>query len=61
MVKRKQQQILRTAEIMFNRFGVKKTAVDDIAHDARVAKATIYNYFGSKEGLLKALILEKIL
>ena len=60
MIKRKQQQILRTAEIMFNRFGVKKTAVDDIAHDARVAKATIYNYFGSKEGLLKALILEKI-
>ena len=33
MVKRKQQQILRTAEIMFNRFGVKKTAVDDIAAD----------------------------
>ncbi len=60
MTKRKQQQILTTAEAMFNRFGIKKTAVDDIARDARVAKATIYNYFGNKEGLLKALITQKI-
>jgi len=60
MTKRKQQQILNTAEAMFNRFGIKKTAVDDIARDARVAKATIYNYFGNKEGLLKALIAQKI-
>lgn len=60
MTKRKQQQILKTAEAMFNRFGIKKTAVDDIARDARVAKATIYNYFGNKEGLLRALIALKI-
>lgn len=60
MTKRKQQQILNTAETMFNRFGIKKTAVDDIARDAKVAKATIYNYFGNKEGLLKALIAQKI-
>lgn len=60
MTKRKQQQILHTAEAMFNRFGIKKTAVDDIARDARVAKATIYNYFGNKEGLLRALIMQKV-
>jgi len=60
MTKRKQQQILTTAEAMFNHFGIKKTAIDDIARDARVAKATIYNYFGNKEGLLKALITQKI-
>lgn len=60
MTQRKQQQILNTAETMFNRFGIKKTAVDDIARDAKVAKATIYNYFGNKEGLLKALIAQKI-
>lgn len=60
MTKRKQRQILNTAETMFNRFGIKKTAVDDIARDAKVAKATIYNYFGNKEGLLKALISQKI-
>lgn len=60
MTRRKQQQILTTAEAMFNRFGIKKTAVDDIARDAKVAKATIYNYFGNKDGLLKALIVNKL-
>jgi len=60
MAQRKQLQILKTAEILFNKFGIKKTAVDDIARNARVAKATIYNYFRNKDGLLKALVVNKI-
>ncbi|HOO71414.1 MAG TPA: TetR/AcrR family transcriptional regulator [Spirochaetota bacterium] len=60
MNREKKLTILKTAEKLFNRFGIKKTAVDDIAALARVAKGTIYNNFGSKEGVIHELIQEKI-
>ncbi len=60
MNKNKHLKILRTAEALFNRFGIRKTAVDDIASSARVAKGTIYNNFGRKEGVLGALLRDKI-
>src|SRR4030042_2908019 len=60
MKKNKREHILQEAEKLFNRFGIKKTAVDEIARYARVAKGTIYNYFGDKEGILKELLNEKI-
>ncbi|PKL39554.1 MAG: hypothetical protein CVV44_04840 [Spirochaetae bacterium HGW-Spirochaetae-1] len=60
MNKEKRQKILESAEKLFNRFGIKKTAVDDIASLAHVAKGTIYNNFGSKEGILNELLKEKI-
>ncbi len=41
--------ILDTAKKMFGRYGLKKTSIDEIARMARVAKGTIYNYFGSKD------------
>ncbi len=56
----KRKKILEVAEKLFNRFGIKKTAVDDIAEDANVAKGTIYNNFVNKEGILAELIKEKI-
>lgn len=45
----KLESILTTANKMFARYGLKKTSIDDIARKARVAKGTIYNYFGSKD------------
>ena len=45
----KRESILKTAKQMFSRYGVQKTNLNEIARMARVAKATIYNYFGSKE------------
>ena len=45
--------ILKAAKDLFLHFGFKKTAVDDIARKARVAKGTIYNYFRSKEELFQ--------
>lgn len=45
----KKESILATAKQMFSRYGVRKTNLNEIARMARVAKATIYNYFGSKE------------
>jgi len=60
MTLHKKQEILNAAEKLFNRFGIKKTAVDDIALTAKVAKGTIYNYFGSKEGIIKEILNKKI-
>ncbi len=41
--------ILDTAQRMIRRYGIQKTNLDDVARAARVAKATIYNHFGSKD------------
>ena len=49
MKQEKAESILNTAKKMFGRYGPQKTTLDEIAHVARVAKATIYNYFGSKD------------
>ncbi|HDN85075.1 MAG TPA: TetR/AcrR family transcriptional regulator [Candidatus Aerophobetes bacterium] len=49
MKQEKLESILDTAKKMFARYGLRKTSMDEIAHMARVAKATIYNYFGSKD------------
>lgn len=49
MKKEKLESILNTANKMFARYGLRKTSLDEVAGLARVAKATIYNYFGSKD------------
>lgn len=45
----KLESILNAARKMFARYGLKKTSLDEVAQMARVAKGTIYNYFGSKD------------
>ncbi|MCP4752805.1 MAG: TetR/AcrR family transcriptional regulator [Proteobacteria bacterium] len=60
MKPKKKEQILKIADGLFNRFGIKRTGVDEIAKLANVAKGTIYNYFGDKEGLFRALGKQKI-
>jgi len=49
MKQEKFESILATARKMFGRYGIQKTSLHEIARMARVAKATIYNYFGSKD------------
>jgi len=48
MKQEKLESILDTARKMFARYGIQKTSLGDMARLSRVAKATIYNYFGSK-------------
>lgn len=55
----KKHRVLDIAEKLFNRFGIRRTGVDEIARMANVAKGTIYNYFGSKDGLFKELAQRK--
>lgn len=49
-------QILKAAESMFQRYGVSKTTMDDIAKEAGVSRPTVYRYFGDRDSLITALI-----
>jgi AcrR family transcriptional regulator len=51
----KRAVILDAAQSLFLRYGVKRTALDDVARDAGVAKGTLYLYFNSKENLFAAI------
>jgi len=50
------EQLVQAARQVFVRFGYKKTALDDIAREARKGKSTIYYYFKSKDDIFKAVI-----
>ena len=49
-------EILLAAENVFLANGYESTSMDDIASKAGASKATMYKYFGSKEGLFEELI-----
>ncbi|HBN26455.1 MAG TPA: hypothetical protein DD405_03180 [Desulfobacteraceae bacterium] len=51
MKQKKRESILEAAGKRFAKYGLTKTNIDEIARFARVAKATIYNYFGSKDNV----------
>lgn len=52
--------IKRAAQELFRKFGYHKTSVNEIAKKAKIAKATIYKYFTSKEAILHVLLMEYI-
>ena len=52
--------IKRAAQELFRKFGYHKTSVNEIAKRARIAKATIYKYFDSKEHVLHTLLMDYI-
>jgi len=60
MKARIKEVILETAWKMIRRHGINKTSLDDVARAAMVAKATIYNYFGSKDQVYKEALDRKI-
>ncbi|MDT8900190.1 TetR/AcrR family transcriptional regulator [Anaeroselena agilis] len=47
--------ILDKARERFDRFGYKKTTMDEISHDCRVSKKTLYEHFRDKEDLFNRL------
>ena len=49
MKEEKSESILNTAKKMFARYGLRKTSIEEMARMSRVAKATIYSYFGNKD------------
>ncbi len=52
--------IKRAAQDLFRKFGYHKTSVNEIAKKAKIAKATIYKYFNSKEEVLHSLLMDYI-
>lgn len=52
----RERQMLAVAEEVFADRGYQATSMDDIAERVGVSKPMIYEYFGSKEGLLVACI-----
>jgi AcrR family transcriptional regulator len=50
------EHLIQAARQVFMRYGYKKTALDDIAKEARKGKSTIYYYFKSKDDIFKAVI-----
>lgn len=55
--KAKKDKILAAALDLFCTYGTEKTSINEIATKAGVAPASIYNYFGSKEVLMKETII----
>jgi len=53
---RKKQAIVEAGKRLFLSQGVADTTMDQVAEAAPVSKMTIYNAFGSKEGLLEAVV-----
>ncbi|MEO6150222.1 MAG: TetR/AcrR family transcriptional regulator [Mucilaginibacter sp.] len=54
------ESIKRAAQDLFRKFGYHKTSVNEIARKAKIAKATIYKYFNSKEEILHSLLMDYI-
>lgn len=50
--------ILRASKELFRKYGYHKTSVNEIAKKARIAKATIYKYFESKEQILDFILMD---
>jgi AcrR family transcriptional regulator len=47
----KEQRILDAAKVLFTRYGLKKTSIEEIAQYAGLGKGTIYLYFKSKDDI----------
>ncbi len=53
----KKEKIRKAALDLFCMYGTDKTSINEIAQKAGVAPASIYNYYGSKEGLMKDTVI----
>jgi AcrR family transcriptional regulator len=53
---KKEAHIKKTALALFNKYGVSKVSIDEIADHANVSKVTIYKYFQSKQGLYHEIV-----
>ena len=49
-------QIIDATRVLFTRYGYRRTAMDDIAREAGLAKATLYLHFAGKEDVFRAML-----
>lgn len=48
--------IIHTAQKLFAKYGMRKTAVDDIVEKAHVSKGSVYHHFQNKEDIFRSVI-----
>jgi AcrR family transcriptional regulator len=61
MKQEKRDYILDTAKNMFARYGLRKTSIEEMARVSRVAKATIYKYYGGKDQVYMEVLRREML
>ena len=47
--------LIKVAEECFERHGIRRTTMDDIAARAEVSRPTLYRYFGDRESLIRVI------
>ena len=57
-VDKRRERILSLAEKTFFQEGFYKVSLDELVSELRISKSTIYEYFGSKEGLVLAVVVD---
>ena len=53
------RRLLDAAEICYERRGVSRTTVDDVAKQASVHRTTVYRYFGTRDDILAFVLLRE--
>lgn len=56
---RRSVEILDAARRVFERYGVRRANVDDVARAARVSRSTLYRRYPTKDALLEAVLLKQ--
>ncbi|BDD08920.1 hypothetical protein FUAX_13520 [Fulvitalea axinellae] len=54
------REIVAHAQVLFQRYGMKKTTMDEIASSSGRAKSTIYHYFKSKDDVFDAVLRKEL-
>lgn len=57
---RKYLQLLKSAEKLFKRHGIKRITVEEICRDAQVSKMTFYRYFEGKIDIARTMLTEML-
>lgn len=55
----KKESIRQAALELFKTYGFKKVSISEIAHKAGVSPVTIYNHFGSKDELVRDVVIKQ--
>lgn len=53
---RRKQQIIDTAKDMFIKYGFQSTHIGKVCDELRIARGTVYQYFGNKREILYAIL-----
>jgi AcrR family transcriptional regulator len=53
------EQLIDAAEACFERYGITKITMDDIARAANVSRPAIYRHFGDRDGLIMAVVFRR--